>query len=193
MSDEMSMEEYVAGTEREPFTAEFLARSAAIAVTHARKAMRRFEEADGDEARLGALPGAAAAAYHLGDFARAGELAGLALKEADGATGAWWHGNAIHSAHTVRGLLALDAGDVDAAVAALHAAGDTPGSPQLNSFGPTMHLARALLERGRKDDVLAYLAQCRRFWRMGTLELGLWENMVREGRIPNFFQHTHVR
>lgn len=47
-------------------------------------------------------------------------------------------------------------------------AGETPGSPQLGSYGPKMTLARELLALGRKDAVRSYLDACRKFWRAGS-------------------------
>lgn len=66
------------------------------------------------------------------------------------------------------------------------AAGDTPGSPQLNSFGPNMTLARDLLQRGETAPVLAYFEQVRRFWKMGGGRLDAWSAAVEAGRIPDF-------
>ena len=69
--------------------------------------------------------------------------------------------------------------------------GDTPGSPQLNSFGPSMRLARELLRSGESEAVLAYFAQCRRFWKMGQTWLNIWERKVARGAIPTFFMQLH--
>lgn len=55
-----------------------------------------------------------------------------------------------------------------------------------------MQLAKALLRAGRVEPVLAYLSLCRAFWEMGGTWLKLWERKVREGHVPNFFQHSHV-
>jgi hypothetical protein len=60
------------------------------------------------------------------------------------------------------------------------------GSPQLNSFGPTMQLAKALLRAGETRAVLNYLAQCRVFWTAGKTWLDLWEAKIHEGQVPNF-------
>ena len=68
----------------------------------------------------------------------------------------------------------------------LLAAGKTPGSPQLNSFGPNVALANALLKRGEREAVLEYFAECRTFWKMGTQSLDRWSDVVRQGGIPEF-------
>ncbi len=48
----------------------------------------------------------------------------------------------------------------------LIAAGKSPGSPQMDSFGPNMTLAKDLLEKGERDAVLEYFMRCRKFWKM---------------------------
>ncbi len=60
----------------------------------------------------------------------------------------WNYGNAIHDGNQFLGLVRLRQGDIEAAKEHLLAAGLSPGSPQLDSFGPSMVLARELLERG---------------------------------------------
>ena len=82
------------------------------------------------------------------------------------------------------GHLALGAGDAEEAKAHLLAAGQTPGSPQLNSFGPNVVLAKELLDLGEREAVLAFLAACRRFWPRPELER--WEAVIRNGGVPDF-------
>jgi hypothetical protein len=79
-----------------------------------------------------------------------------------------------------------------AAAEELAKSGDTPGSPQLNSFGPTMQLAKEFLKRGQIEPVLVYLTQCRRFWKSGDAWLDVWEAKILSGEIPNCFQHSYV-
>jgi hypothetical protein len=104
----------------------------------------------------------------------------------------WNYGNAIHLGHTVLGLLALREGDVNVAIEELRKSGETPGSPQLNTFGPTMQLAKELLKAGHTAPVLGYLKQCRSFWHMGSTWLDLWESKALSGRVPNFFQRCYA-
>ena len=66
------------------------------------------------------------------------------------------------------------------------AAGATPGSPQLNSFGPNMTLAKELLEKGQSEVVLQYLALCKKFWKMDRGQLDEWSATIRGGGIPDF-------
>ncbi len=76
----------------------------------------------------------------------------------------WNYGNLIHHAHVIRGKAHLASGDLDLAATELRAASETPGSPQLDTFGPDFSLAWALLLAGRDDDVLHYLHGVARFW-----------------------------
>ena len=65
-------------------------------------------------------------------------------------------------------------------------AGKTPGSPQLNSFGPNMTLAKEMLEAGEKSAVLEYLQLCEKFWSMEDGRLAVWRRMISEGGTPRF-------
>ena len=98
----------------------------------------------------------------------------------------WNYGNAIHDANLALGHVALAKGDVQAAKDHLLAAGRTPGSPQLGSFGPDMSLAKALLEKGERDAVIEYLKLCGKFWKMGRERLKLWTKTLQSGGTPTF-------
>jgi hypothetical protein len=98
----------------------------------------------------------------------------------------WNKGNAIQGGNTVLGKVALDRGDVAAAESFLIASAGTTGSPQLNSFGPNMSLAFALLKGGHRQAVLQYLELCRAFWKMGGVRLNGWIEEVANGKTPNF-------
>ena len=101
----------------------------------------------------------------------------------------WNYGNALHKGNLILGRVALREGDPETAKYYLLCAGKTPGSPQLESFGPNMTLAKELLETGDAEAVLEYIKLCRSFWSMGFRRLTRWEEMVRIGRIPNFGAH----
>jgi len=60
------------------------------------------------------------------------------------------------------------------------------GSPQLNSFGPSMSFAREMLEVGEREPVLEYLNLCRSFWKADQGRLNRWTQEIKEGRIPDF-------
>ena len=84
------------------------------------------------------------------------------------------------------GRIALAAKDLEAAGAHLVAAGATPGSPQLNSFGPDVALAPLLLAAGTPGPVLAYLTAIERFWSGRAPLLAHWRATIEGGEIPNF-------
>ena len=94
------------------------------------------------------------------------------------------HDNVIHDANSVLGLIALREGNTVSAKEHLLAAGKTPGSPHLDSFGPNMRLAKELLEHGEQETVLDYFRLCGNFWKRE--ELDEWISEVEAGRIPDF-------
>jgi len=98
----------------------------------------------------------------------------------------WNYGNAIHKSHIVLGRYYLAKGDVDSACQELLLAGRTPGSPQLDSFGPNMSLARELLTMGRRETVLQYFDECKVFWRSDFGALTKWRIMIRLHLMPDF-------
>ena len=69
----------------------------------------------------------------------------------------WNYGNAVHNGNSILGLLALHEGRKAESVEYLLAAGQTPGSPQLNSFGPSLVLARELAMAAEFEAVASYL------------------------------------
>ncbi|GDY22572.1 hypothetical protein LBMAG56_39190 [Verrucomicrobiota bacterium] len=115
----------------------------------------------------------------------------------------WNYGNVIHNANAQLGRAALRDGDKTAAAEFLLKAGATPGSPQLNSFGPDFTLARELLEAGDSKTVLAYLDLVQKFWVDATRKQGgalserlasdhaarldHWRAEIRAGRKPKNF------
>lgn len=98
----------------------------------------------------------------------------------------WNFGNATHDANSTLGLLALRDGKVDLAVQFLAAAGTSTGSPQLNSFGPSMLLANELVKAGRSPEVISYLRAIKRFWKMDQGSVDHWMSDLEAGRTPDF-------
>lgn len=180
-----------AETEAMEFTAEQERELRALATTVAHDSLRELEAATTEDARFDALPEAVIGAFRLGQHERSRELALEALALAAAREGHWNYGNALHFAHTALGLIALEAGDIPRAVDELARSGAIPGSPQLDSFGPTMQLAKALLASGQSPAVLAYLHVCRAFWTMGTNWLDVWEQKIRSGGTPICFLHAY--
>ncbi len=125
------------------------------------------------------------AAYLAGDMDKARKYSAEYLAAAAARKDNWNYGNAIHHANTVLGLADISGGNAAAAAERLKAAGDTPGSPQLNSFGPSFELAAALLAKGERDPVLAYLDAVLKFWKKGELVEG-WKYKISYGQVPNF-------
>jgi tetratricopeptide (TPR) repeat protein len=182
---------FEAASEAMVLTPEQEAELKAIVVARAPEELAEVDAAKSEEELFYALPRAAVAAFLIERYDYANELAGKALALAPSYERNWNFGNAIHFAHTVLGLIALHNDDLANAVCELGKAGATPGSPQLDSFGPTMQLAKALLRQGESKAVLAYLNQCRSFWKMGGVWLDLWEQKIRSGVVPNFFMHCY--
>ena len=137
-------------------------------------------------ARFVMLDSAAKRAVERGALDTASVRAGELLALADGYPQDWNYGNAIHDGHLVLGRVALALGDVEKAKDELLAAGRTPGSPQLNSFGPNMRLAEDLLRVGERDVVLQYFELCDTFWEMNRGRLSQWSAEVQDGRAPTF-------
>ncbi len=98
----------------------------------------------------------------------------------------WNKGNLIYYGNYVLGIVAIKNGDLESAAKYLLQAGDTPGSPQLNSFGPNMTLAKELLDRGQKDTVLAFLKKCSKFWTSPLGPCNKWIQQMEEGQTPDF-------
>ena len=98
----------------------------------------------------------------------------------------WNYGNALHKAHVALGHLALESGDVAGAKAQLIEAGKTPGSPQLNSFGPDFTLAADLLQKGEREAVVEYLHSVSRFWASGAKSIERWIKTMGDGGKPDF-------
>jgi hypothetical protein len=131
------------------------------------------------------LPRMARAAFAAGEWALA---EGLALESLEAAKHGvfWWTGDAIHQGNIILGRLALRATKLEDAKRYLLAAGKTPGSGSLDSLGPSMVLAKDLLDRGETATVLAYLESCTLFWNGNRGKLAEWIALVRAGLTPDF-------
>jgi tetratricopeptide (TPR) repeat protein len=152
----------------------------------AAKALEHYEIAyklSTDRGRDPLLKGLAKAALAAGRLDKAREYAEKMLSQ----NGSGWNsGNNIHHGNLILGEIALTANRLDEAKDRLIKAGQTPGSPQLNSFGPNMTLAKDLLERHENDVVLEYFALCAKFWKLDRGRLEKWSADVKAGRIPDF-------
>jgi hypothetical protein len=146
-------------------------------------------EGDGPDRRFHALGGIAKAALAASSMQKAEAAARELLAGAADRPGDLESGNAIYTGYSTLGLVALSRGNIGAARAELLAAGRTKGSPQLNSFGPDVTLAKTLLERGERDVVLQFFDECRAFWKQGQQRLDQWSELVRQGLVPEFGQN----
>jgi hypothetical protein len=154
----------------------------------AKQALEQFEAAlrltDNDSGRASLLANAAECALWAGDDGKAKDYARQIVDLATAGQGKWDHGNAIHEGHRMLGHVALNAGDVAAAKGHLLEAGKTPGSPQLNSFGPELTLARDLLAKGERDAVIEYLQGLPRFWQGREQAIEEWVTLIKAGQTP---------
>lgn len=110
-------------------------------------AKQRLQQSKQPIYRFYALADAAKSAVNVGEPDKAQRYAAELLRVAPKYRGDWNYGNAIHDGHIVLGRVALARGDKRVAIKHLLAAGKTPGSPQLDSFGPNMSLAQLVGER----------------------------------------------
>ena len=154
----------------------------------AEEALRLYEiafELSDELDRETLLEDLAKVAFEAGRHDKAREYAESMLQDAQGGM-TWNYGNRVHHGNLVLGRIALAKGNVKAAKFRLTAAGNTPGSPQLDSFGPNMTLARDFLEKGERDVVLKYFRLCSKFWDMDFGKLDEWAALVKAGKIPDF-------
>ncbi len=115
-------------------------------------------------------------------------------------TQSWNYGNTIFNGHTLLGRVALREGKIDVAKKHLLKAGNTPGSPQLNSFGPNFILARELAKKGEYTTVIHFLDLVAHFWanpdkktktsaksiaNEHLKQLEFWKKQLRSGKVPD--------
>ena len=143
----------------------------------------------------------ASEAYSKGQWTGAETLAREGLALAEHYSSNWNYGNVIHNCHQILGLLRLREGKREEAIQMLLTAGRTPGSPQLDSFGPRIVLARELLKVGERESVLQYIELVALFWTKKSAqfpEVGLenkrsimqWKTDVEAGKLPQHKRWT---
>ncbi len=123
--------------------------------------------------------------FEVNRFDQLKDTAAQVLKNADEniVPAAW----SIHQVNVTLGKVALAEGDSQSAVRHLAASVEIPHDPSLLSLsGPDMTLARALLEKGEKQAVLDFLAECEQFSLRNHAEdlLQEWKEAIAEGRTP---------
>lgn len=137
------------------------------------------------------LPALAAAAVEAAELTRASEAAEQVLGLVATAPG-WSQGQLVHTGHVVLGRVALARDDVPGTCIHLAAAGATPGGPALNTFGPDLVLAAALLARGERAAVVAYLEACKAFWKYDHGALARWQARIARGETPMLDKHEEL-
>jgi tetratricopeptide (TPR) repeat protein len=151
------------------------------------KAMGKLDRATSDQDRFYSLTEVATMGFLLGKTNEARVYARKLLAMAPKFREDWNYGNAIHDGNMVLGRIAVREGRIEDAKRFLIEAGKSPGSPQLDSFGPDMGLAKDLLEKGERDTVLEYFQLCRKFWEVGRRgKLDQWTKDVKAGKMPDF-------
>jgi tetratricopeptide (TPR) repeat protein len=120
----------------------------------------------------------AQAAFKVGDLAGAEELAKIHLKSNDR--------TAPQRANTLLGRVALRSGDLNGAKQYLLASSGPQAEKDVSLSGPTMILAKELLEQGEHDAVLQYLDNCLLLWPHGENVLQIWIGDIKRGKTPNF-------
>jgi hypothetical protein len=128
----------------------------------------------------------AKAAFDAGEIDKAAAYGHELLDMAAQYSTDWNYGNAIYFGNWVLGRIALQQGDATQAGEYLLRAAATPGSPQLNSFGPNMMLAQELLEKGQTAVVLQYFDLCAKFWKLEKGKLAAWTAVIKGGGVPDF-------
>lgn len=102
----------------------------------------------------------------------------------------WNYGNAIHDANRYMGLINYKKGKLERAVMYLVEAGKTPGSMQLNTFGPELDLANLLLKKGKKEAVLSYLNNVNTFWKSNDNQVTQWMTKIEQGKTPALHRYS---
>jgi hypothetical protein len=137
--------------------------------------------------RFYALSNLAKAAFDGGDDNKAEMYARELLNTAPQYTKDWNNGNAVFFGNMIVGRVALRREkNVALAKSSLLASGQTKGSPQLNSFGPNMSLAKDLIEAGERDTVVEFFKDCAKFWASQFSKLDEWTSVVKNGGMPQF-------
>ncbi|NPD72145.1 hypothetical protein [Oceanispirochaeta sp. M1] len=153
---------------------------------HYERAILKLHRANTEQERFYALNDAAKESYISENYDEAQEYAEELQFLSEKYLEDWNYGNAIQDYHIVLGKIILKDGNVSCAKEHLLSAGMSPGSPQMNSFGPNMSLAKELLRHGETEVVLEYFNLCRNFWELHDGKLDKWIKTVKNGDLPDF-------
>lgn len=117
-------------------------------------------------------------AFKEGDFGGAVALAKIYIQSQDRA--------ATQRGNTILGRVALRAGDRAAAGQYLLDSAGPLAAKDISVSGPTLILAKELLEHGERDVVSEYLQRCLQLWPRGEDALQIWIDEIKNGKKPNF-------
>jgi hypothetical protein len=103
----------------------------------------------------------------------------------------WNYGNVVLTSNLYLGTCEVWQNHDSSALKYLKAASLTPGSPQLNSFGPdrdSFILATELLKKGYQKEVLGYLESIEKHWvaEFSGQKISSWKKEIQLGKIPDF-------
>lgn len=149
-------------------------------------AQKALSEANTELERFYALNDAAKQCFVLGKTEEARQYAEELMTLLPKFKNDWNYGNAVQDANLVLGRISVLEGRIDEAKQFLIKSGNSPGSPQMDTFGPKMSLAKDVLEIGETDVVLQYFELCRKFWTMEDGQLDEWSREVKAGNVPDF-------
>jgi len=80
----------------------------------------------------------------------------------------------VQRANTILGRIALRTGDLADARQYFARFGEPAAAPDITLSGPTLVLAKELIEHGERETVLAYLESCLKLWPRGENVLRIW-------------------
>lgn len=129
------------------------------------------------------LDDAAELAYQIEDYDKAKKYSLESLSISGNYISDWNYGNSIHNANMILGRLSLRDGDVNKAKEYLLESAKSKGSPQLDTFGPSLALAKELLDIGEKTVVLSYLKSITLFWQMDKGCVKRWIKQIENDEI----------
>jgi tetratricopeptide (TPR) repeat protein len=149
---------------------------------HAARALEEYKrvlELTKNPAARQSLPGEMAdAEFKIGDFPAAAELAKIYLTSSDRP--------AVQRANTILGRVALRSGDMIHAKQYLLDSADARAARDIAFSGPTLILAKELIEQGERDAVVEYLEHCLELWPRGENVLRIWIADIKSGKTPSF-------
>jgi len=145
-----------------------------------------FAQAADETHRFYALTSLVESAADTGQVGRAEETARELLDLAPSFPKDWNYGNALFHANYALAKVALSKDDFSQAAQLLVKASETPGSPQLDSFGPKMELATTMLKLGERLAVAEYLKNCSKFWKNDMGRCQEWLKRIENGETIEF-------